>query len=292
MSKEAGIKIRHGKGPLFAQMPWALQDAEWVTAYTLAVYAALRRYADFNGTKGARPSLATLSAKSHTSRTKLRQELIKLKKHGWVDWVSGGPTTTNEYTVNSVPSTDSSAEVEGRSPQDLGPNETQGGSPQDPGYVPVGPRVGPGRTTTESQVPEPLPKALTEIGTAAKPPTDLREEQIKEVFTYWQTTLGYQDRQLTNTSKTDRRPKINARFEDGFTVEQLKAVVDYAKQDPFLQGDNDRHRRYDDIENLFRNKRRVEQYLARKMDPRSDPRLYQPQSEKPVVGRTIKRRLT
>src|SRR6266446_2724511 len=75
---------------LFAGLPWKLQDADWVTPYTIAAYLALRRYTDFGGVRGAHASLPKLAGKAHMSRAKLHQELNRLREHGWVEWESGG----------------------------------------------------------------------------------------------------------------------------------------------------------------------------------------------------------
>lgn len=288
--KDATIRIEHGKGPRFAQMPWQLQDADWVTAYTLAVYAALRRYTDFNGTTGARPSLRTLAAKAHLSRTKLRQELIRLKKHGWVDWVSGGPTTTNRYTVNTIPTIDSPSSEVGGSPQDLGPITPQSGSPQDPGWVAPGPRVGPNRTPTESHIPEPLPEPSTKVKTlAASQPVEDAEaikktrEKIKVYPEAFELTWAIYPKREGGNSKKSAFTAWNARINAGVAPEEIHAGVEryvvylkavdrigtrYVKQAQTFFGPGDHFR---------------EPWTPPRVDPRYDKSLFA--SDRPVKER-------
>lgn len=89
------------------------------------------------------------------------------------------------------------------------------------------------------------------------PRDNTKENQVKEVHEYWQKAMNYKDRTLT----VGRKNHINARLKDGFTVEQLKQAIDFAKNDPFWRGKNDRNTPYDDITNLFRNRERVERFL-------------------------------
>lgn len=233
--------IEHGRGPHFAPMPWKLQDAEWATPYTIAVYAALKRYADFGKSIGASPGLARLVVKSHASRSEVRRQLNLLRHHRWIEWKSGkAPNVTNVYVVHGDP--------DGEYVQDeptVGSTGTDPRSPQNLPYVLQEPTLGPGGTPTKSHIPEPVPITST------------REAEILEIFTYWQKTLGYR-------SKLDdaRRRKIAARLADGFTVLQLKAVVDRTKKDPWRQGENPNRKRYDGIDLIFRNAAKVEEYLS------------------------------
>ena len=79
---------------------------------------------------------------------------------------------------------------------------------------------------------------------------------VKEIFLYWQTTLGFEERGLTK----ERRAKITSRLKT-YEVDQLKAVIDFIQTDPWWRGKNPRNCPYDDIVNIFRNDTRVEQLL-------------------------------
>jgi uncharacterized phage protein (TIGR02220 family) len=78
----------------------------------------------------------------------------------------------------------------------------------------------------------------------------------KQVFEYWRS-------ELKPRSKFDakRRARIAARLKEGFTVEQLKTVVDKAKTSPHHSGKNDRGRTYQDIHTIFRDAAQVEAFL-------------------------------
>lgn len=58
-----------------------------------------------------------------------------------------------------------------------------------------------------------------------------------------------------------RRRKIAARLKDGFSVDQLVDAMKAAHADPFYRGENDRDRRYDDPETIFKSVEVVEKHL-------------------------------
>lgn len=78
----------------------------------------------------------------------------------------------------------------------------------------------------------------------------------KQVFEYWRS-------ELKPRAKFDakRRARIAARLKEGFTVEQLKTVVEKAKASPHHSGKNDRGRTYQDIHTIFRDAAQVEAFL-------------------------------
>lgn len=81
--------VRRGRGPYFAQVPWALQDTPDITAPTIAVYAALNRYADWGGDRGCRAAQRTLAEKAGVSVPTLKRHLQELRRLGWIEWASG-----------------------------------------------------------------------------------------------------------------------------------------------------------------------------------------------------------
>lgn len=84
----------------------------------------------------------------------------------------------------------------------------------------------------------------------------------KEVFGYWKL-------RHPGMSLTDKRLRcLLGRFAEGFTVEQLKLVIDWAARDPWMSGTDPKSTRsYDDIPNLFGSANKVEQYLMQARRP-------------------------
>ncbi len=75
--------------------------------------------------------------------------------------------------------------------------------------------------------------------------------------------------------KTEPKIKhINARLEDGFTVDQLKAVIDKVFKTPYMLGENDKKKLFIEIENFFRNTEKVEKWLERVQADGSDRQDY------------------
>jgi len=93
-------------------------------------------------------------------------------------------------------------------------------------------------------------------------------KQVREIFEYWQKTLGHPKAKLTN----DRRTKILARLKEGYTVEQCKRAIDGCKaspfhmgdnpQGPFHMGDNPQGKIYDSITLIFRSGDKLEQFIS------------------------------
>lgn len=83
------MKVRRGRGPYFAQVPWELQDAVGIDAATIATYAALQRYADFGQSTGCRVSDAVAAKKAGLSRRTFIDRRARLRRMGWVTWESG-----------------------------------------------------------------------------------------------------------------------------------------------------------------------------------------------------------
>jgi len=85
-------------------------------------------------------------------------------------------------------------------------------------------------------------------------PTEKAEAAV--VFEYWKTVLQHPKAQLDSS----RRQKIQRRLKE-FTVADLKKAIDGVARSPFYLGDNDRKRKYDGIETIFRNAAKVEQFI-------------------------------
>jgi hypothetical protein len=83
------MRVRRGRGPYFAQVPWELQDTAGIDAATIATYAALQRYADFGQSTGCRVSDAVAAKKAGLSRRTFINRRARLRQLGWVTWESG-----------------------------------------------------------------------------------------------------------------------------------------------------------------------------------------------------------
>jgi uncharacterized phage protein (TIGR02220 family) len=116
--------------------------------------------------------------------------------------------------------------------------------------------------STELFPPCSPPHSVVKRGKRARKPA-APESDVSAVFEFWRTEMGYLDRSLTS----ERQRFIAARLNDGYSVEQLKAVISVAKNDPFWRGENDRDTPYDDCQHLFRNATRVDGFLQRAAAP-------------------------
>ena len=81
--------------------------------------------------------------------------------------------------------------------------------------------------------------------------------EVHAVFLYWQ------ERMVKPRAKLDskREEKIRSRLNDGYSVQDLKDAVDGCRQSAWHQGQNDRKRKYDDIELICRDARRVDEFI-------------------------------
>lgn len=101
-------------------------------------------------------------------------------------------------------------------------------------------------------------------GQAADEPADIREQRLeaaRRLFDFWQ--------QITRRKRAKYTPKrratLLARLKS-FKEEELRAVLKAVAQSDFHAGANDRDKRYDTIESVFRNDERVEEWLERLTD--------------------------
>ena len=107
-----------------------------------------------------------------------------------------------------------------------------------------------------------------------KAPTDPTSEEIERVFSYWQTKTNRPKAKRT----VGRIKRIRARLKDGFSVEDLCRVIDFAVQSDFHQGDNENGTRYDWTRNIMGSTEKVEKNLEK-----VSSKTLQPQStEKPT----------
>lgn len=83
------MKVVSGRGPYFAQIPFALLDDPKADAATIATYCALRRFTDFGSDQGCRAGLNRLAKTAGLGRSALWDRLQRLKEMGWVEWDPG-----------------------------------------------------------------------------------------------------------------------------------------------------------------------------------------------------------
>jgi len=87
-----------------------------------------------------------------------------------------------------------------------------------------------------------------------------QDKKINEVWDYYTKKLEVLG---LKRKKTDSKKKhINARLNDGFTVEQLKTVIDNVFDSDFMLGGNDRGKLYVEIDHFMRNTEKVEKWLT------------------------------
>lgn len=159
--------VRRGRGPFFAALPHELQDDERADSATIAVYAALRRYADWDTGKGGRASHKTLAEKAGCSVTTLKDRIERLVEMGWVEYWSGKDGgRPNDYTVHaSAPS----------------PADTGSRLPTTPGSQPAAT----GSAPAADPVDAPRPPVIDDQEPG---PTSLTDGGEKPIRTTWLTT--------------------------------------------------------------------------------------------------------
>jgi hypothetical protein len=80
----------------------------------------------------------------------------------------------------------------------------------------------------------------------------------EQVFDFWRERLHPEARVFDD----DTRKKVRARLAEGFTVENLKQAIDGCKANPHNQGQNDRHKRFDQLELICRSGAHVNRFMA------------------------------
>ena len=123
-----------------------------------------------------------------------------------------------------------------------------------------GSTIDPPRGRQESVEEEQQGSLLTE------PPGVIRTAEDR-IFEHWQKVMpGKEHCRLT----PKRRTKIRARLRS-FPEEVLIEVVDQAARDPFLNGDNDRGKPFNDFKTIFRDDEKIEELLEDARRPKPLP---------------------
>lgn len=102
------------------------------------------------------------------------------------------------------------------------------------------------------------PEERTKNGRA--PAVDDEQRTVSDLFEHWQLRCNHP----TSKPTRERRQKIAARLREGYTVEQIRAAIDGAARDPFV---NDAGKRFDDLELICRTGSKLESFIDRAAPP-------------------------
>ena len=105
---------------------------------------------------------------------------------------------------------------------------------------------------------------LTHLSIADRPgaappdgPPAPNPDPVQCVFAYWQRAMHKPSARLD----ARRRAAIAARLKDGYRVHELQAAIDGCQASAWHQGQNDRHRPFNDLVLICRDGAYVEQFL-------------------------------
>ena len=82
---------------------------------------------------------------------------------------------------------------------------------------------------------------------------------VQGIFEHWCKVM---DKPVNATKLTPKRQqKIQDRLAQGYTVDDIKCAIDGCRDDPFSMGQNDRGKKYNDIELICRNGEKLEFFM-------------------------------
>lgn len=87
------------------------------------------------------------------------------------------------------------------------------------------------------------------------------------VFEHWKRVMARPDAKPIDK----RRRAVAGRIHEGYTVEQLKTAVDGCARTPHNMGQNDQHKRFDDLELICRSGSQVERFIRNAGGPQIAP---------------------
>ena len=126
------------------------------------------------------------------------------------------------------------------------------------------PRIAPPRPDDEPGAPVSAGVPVAPTPPPAEAVFDAQtSDGVQRVFDHWsagEKRTGGNSRPILTP---DRRKRIKARLDDGFTVEQLCECIDGFHGDPFHLGENDRDTRYTDIATILKDARKVDAGIAK-----------------------------
>ena len=163
---------------------------------------------------------------------KLTKELAKSKR--WLEQKSEAGKKSGESRRNKQPLNERSNE---RS-NNLGIFESKEGEIEETGRSISEPDSG---NNGDNVKPDKLPSGLT-----------------GRIFDYWRQRMNHPDAKLSDK----RRRRIAQAWRNGFSEDDMKLAIDGCTRSPHHMGENDRARRYDDLELILRDVEHVEQFLG------------------------------
>ena len=124
MSRANGAEYRIGRRAPYTMVPQSLLMDERADAYTIATYVALRSFADFGSTEGARPSDKSAAQRAGCSVRTFVNRRQRLKELGWLEWQSrAAQGKTNVYVIHET--------AEADPPPPVQEEESEGGGVQE-----------------------------------------------------------------------------------------------------------------------------------------------------------------
>ena len=89
------------------------------------------------------------------------------------------------------------------------------------------------------------------------------QNEIKEIFEFWKTTLNHPRSNLDDK----RKSLIKRHLKSGYTVDDLKHAITGCSQTPHNMGDNDRGQVYDSLELILRTSDHIDRFMRNSLAP-------------------------
>lgn len=119
--------------------------------------------------------------------------------------------------------------------------------------------IGDGYPTSEVKLSE---VKLSEVKCSEVKPLSSKLDDVKEIFSYWQSELNHAKAILS----ADRAKAIKARLKEGYSVDRIKQAIRGIKKSPHNMGQNDRGKKFDDIELICRRGSNVDRFAEMEED--------------------------
>jgi hypothetical protein len=119
---------------------------------------------------------------------------------------------------------------------------------------------------SDRPVPVPLPQSQSQHRSRAGSST------VRDLFDYWRDRCNHPTAKLG----ADRRGKIQARLNEGYTAEQIRRAIDGAARGAFV---NDDGKRFDDIELICRRGNKLEDFMERASAPAKGAEYVSPETQ-------------
>lgn len=220
---------------------WALNAPVGGTAKVILIGLANHAGANFTD---ARPSVPTLATYAHCSRRTVQRYLRVLEEDGWIerDGVhalagrADRSVTVWRLTGLQTGRQDDTSSVHGVTPGAHG--------------VTLG--VARGDTAVSPEPPLNHPEPLSPTDSVESPAPSV----VIDLFLYWQRQTGHPNAKPTH----DRLAKVRARLNENYTPDQIRAAIDGAAAQPFV---NDDGKVFDDLELICRTGSKLEGFIER-----------------------------